>query len=174
MSDPVAREVPEGRSLHAVQAVVVPGTLRSVDRFRVAGDMADDLPVRTVRGRLARERAQLGHAVERVDGVDRIHVFREPLAVARDFAHCGDEPGETALADPDPGGRRDLMRRTQCLLPAVPLVMQLRRMERPHVDILGSREQHLARFRHEDRFHIVLPYAHRAAPYRLLYLSCTP
>lgn len=32
MSDPVAREVPEGRSLHAVQAVVVPGTLRSVDR----------------------------------------------------------------------------------------------------------------------------------------------
>ena len=39
-----------------------------------------------------------------------------------------------------------------------PHVMQLRRMERPHVRIsLGSREQHLARFRHEDRFHIVLP-----------------
>ena len=173
-SDPVAREVTEGRPLDAVEAVDVPAAPRGSDRLRMPGDIADDLPVRASRGRLARERAQLGHAVERIDGVDRLLAFRELLAVERDFAHGGDPPGETALAGLDLGGRRGLVRRPQCHLPAVSLVMQYRRMERSHVDILGSREQQLARLRHEERFHIVLPYARRAAPCRPLGSPCTP
>ena len=61
-SDPVAREVTEGRPLDAVEAVDVPAAPRGSDRLRMPGDIADDLPVRASRGRLARERAQLGRA----------------------------------------------------------------------------------------------------------------